>query len=194
MPWRSPGEPGSGSMTLSAPGLMSTIIMNFTRCTWCTSASAEPCHLISTRDTVRGVFVLWCLRGVECEGGKPRSSASAHCACGGVHKDRGDPAASSRPSPLGEVCTSCYHRVITLSLPMVSPRNPTLSMLGENCYHGRRAVIGIKQTDRLGHMWVLGKTGTGKSTLLTNLIYADMQAGRGCMVIDPHGDLVEGLL
>ena len=43
-------------------------------------------------------------------------------------------------------------------------------------------------------MWVLGKTGTGKSTLLTNLIYEDMQAGRGLMVIDPHGDLVEALL
>ncbi len=77
---------------------------------------------------------------------------------------------------------------------MMSPRKPVLSVLGENCYHGRRALIGINQTDRLGHMWVLGKTGTGKSTLLTNLIYADMQAGRGLMVIDPHGDLVEGLL
>jgi len=43
-------------------------------------------------------------------------------------------------------------------------------------------------------MWVLGKTGAGKSTLLTNLIYEDMQAGRGLMVIDPHGDLVEALL
>jgi hypothetical protein len=43
-------------------------------------------------------------------------------------------------------------------------------------------------------MWVLGKTRAGKSTLLTNLIYEDMQAGRGLMVIDPPGDLVEALL
>ena len=69
-----------------------------------------------------------------------------------------------------------------------------MSVLGESVYHGRRALIGITQPDRLGHMWVLGKTGTGKSTLLTNLIHADMQAGRGLMVIDPHGDLVETLL
>jgi hypothetical protein len=67
-------------------------------------------------------------------------------------------------------------------------------MLGKNVYHGRRSLIGITQADRLGHMWVLGKTGAGKSTLLTNLIYEDMQAGRGLMVIDPHGDLVEALL
>jgi len=69
-----------------------------------------------------------------------------------------------------------------------------LSVLGENVYHGRRSLIGISQADRLGHMWVLGKTGAGKSMLLTNLIYEDMQAGRGLVVIDLHGDLVESLL
>ena len=57
-----------------------------------------------------------------------------------------------------------------------------MSVLGESVYRGRRARIGITQTDRLGHMWVLGKTGTGKSTFLTTLIQADMQAGRGLMV------------
>ena len=77
---------------------------------------------------------------------------------------------------------------------MTFPRNEALSVLGESVYRGRRARIGITQADRLGHMWVLGKTGTGKSTFLTNLMYADMQAGRGLMVIDPHGDLVEALL
>jgi hypothetical protein len=77
---------------------------------------------------------------------------------------------------------------------MTSRHSTRVSLLGENIYHGRRSLIGITQADRLGHMWVLGKTGTGKSTLLTNLIHADMQAGRGLMVIDPHGDLVEALL
>lgn len=52
----------------------------------------------------------------------------------------------------------------------------------------------MAQTDRLGHMWVLGKTGVGKSTFLLNLIHADLQAGRGLMVLDPHGDLVEDIL
>jgi len=76
----------------------------------------------------------------------------------------------------------------------ISPHKRALSVLGESIYRGRRARIGITQADRLGHMWVLGKTGTGKSTFLTNLISADMQAGRGLMVLDPHGDLVEALL
>jgi hypothetical protein len=77
---------------------------------------------------------------------------------------------------------------------MIPRHNAELSVLGENVYHGRRSLIGITQADRLGHMWLLGKTGAGKSTLLTNLIYEDMQAGRGLMVIDPHGDLVEAVL
>jgi hypothetical protein len=49
--------------------------------------------------------------------------------------------------------------------------------------------FGIKQTDRLAHMHVIGKTGTGKSTLLETLFDEDLQAGRGCALIDPHGDL-----
>jgi Helicase HerA, central domain len=77
---------------------------------------------------------------------------------------------------------------------MTSRHDAVLSVLGKNVYHGHRSLIGITQADRLGHMWVLGKTGAGKSTLLTNFIYEDMQAGRGLMVIDPHGDLVEALL
>jgi type IV secretory pathway TraG/TraD family ATPase VirD4 len=49
--------------------------------------------------------------------------------------------------------------------------------------------FGIRQTDRLAHMHVIGKTGTGKSTLLETLFDQDLQAGRGCALIDPHGDL-----
>src|SRR5258707_12239029 len=49
--------------------------------------------------------------------------------------------------------------------------------------------FGIKQADRLSHMHVIGKTGTGKSTLLETLFDQDLKAGRGCALIDPHGDL-----
>lgn len=52
-------------------------------------------------------------------------------------------------------------------------------------------LFGIKQTDRLSHMHIVGRTGTGKSTLLETLIAQDIDAGRGCALIDPHGDLVE---
>ena len=49
--------------------------------------------------------------------------------------------------------------------------------------------IGIYQADRMQHVYVLGKTGTGKSTLLSNLFMQDVEAGRGCILLDPHGDL-----
>jgi len=49
--------------------------------------------------------------------------------------------------------------------------------------------FGIKQSDRLFHVHVIGKTGTGKTSLLETLIRQDIDAGRGCALIDPHGDL-----
>lgn len=52
---------------------------------------------------------------------------------------------------------------------------------------GRR--FGIKQDDRVFHMHVIGKTGTGKTTLLQTLIEQDIEDGRGLVVIDPHGDM-----
>jgi DNA helicase HerA-like ATPase len=55
-------------------------------------------------------------------------------------------------------------------------------------------VFGIKAPDRLSHMYVLGKTGTGKTTLLKNMIISDIENGNGLAVIDPHGDLSQALL
>lgn len=49
--------------------------------------------------------------------------------------------------------------------------------------------FGIRQADRLFHVYVIGRTGTGKSTLLLTLAREDLRAGRGFTVIDPHGDL-----
>jgi len=51
--------------------------------------------------------------------------------------------------------------------------------------------FGIKQADRLSHMYVIGKTGVGKSTLLETLALQDLTTGRGFALVDPHGDLVE---
>ena len=53
------------------------------------------------------------------------------------------------------------------------------------------APFGIKQADRLSHVYMIGKTGVGKSTLLEVLARQDLSAGRGFALIDPHGDLVE---
>lgn len=52
-------------------------------------------------------------------------------------------------------------------------------------------LFGIRQADRLSHMYIIGKTGVGKSTLLETLIREDLTARRGFALIDPHGDLAE---
>jgi energy-coupling factor transporter ATP-binding protein EcfA2 len=54
--------------------------------------------------------------------------------------------------------------------------------------------FGISVADRRRHLYVLGKSGSGKSTLLRNLAAQDIAAGRGLMLLDPHGDLAEELL
>ncbi len=54
--------------------------------------------------------------------------------------------------------------------------------------------IGIAQEDRRYHFYTIGRTGTGKSTLLFSKIVQDLQAGRGLALIDPHGDLAEAVL
>jgi len=54
--------------------------------------------------------------------------------------------------------------------------------------------INILPNDRRLHMYVIGKTGTGKSTYLKNMIVQDIQDGKGCCYIDPHGDMTEDLL
>jgi type IV secretory pathway TraG/TraD family ATPase VirD4 len=51
--------------------------------------------------------------------------------------------------------------------------------------------VGIKREDRFSHIYVIGKTGTGKSTLLETMALQDLEHGNGLALIDPHGDLVE---
>lgn len=61
-------------------------------------------------------------------------------------------------------------------------------------FRHRRDTFGIKRKDRRNHLYVIGQTGTGKSTLLAQLIGADLRAGEGVALIDPHGDLAERVL
>ena len=59
---------------------------------------------------------------------------------------------------------------------------------------GKRIPFGLKAKDRQRHMYVIGKTGMGKSTLLENMAIQDIQNGEGLAFIDPHGSAVETLL
>ncbi len=66
--------------------------------------------------------------------------------------------------------------------------------LGFSKYRGVERPIFLGEDDRRRHVYVIGKTGTGKSQLLEEMIMQDVHAGRGVAVIDPHGDLIDGVL
>ncbi len=71
--------------------------------------------------------------------------------------------------------------------------NPDISYFGVTNHRLPHRTFGMKQADRLFHTYAIGKTGTGKTTLLETLAVQDMVRGRGVTVIDPHGDLAERL-
>jgi type IV secretory pathway VirB4 component len=66
---------------------------------------------------------------------------------------------------------------------------PPISYFASTNGRDPHKTFGIKQADRLSHLHVIGKTGTGKSTLLRTLAQRDLFAGRGFCLFDPHGDL-----
>jgi CxxC-x17-CxxC domain-containing protein len=61
-------------------------------------------------------------------------------------------------------------------------------------FRNANRLFGIKRSDRRQHTYVVGKTGTGKSAFLHNMIIQDIANGEGLCVVDPHGELVEGIL
>jgi len=61
-------------------------------------------------------------------------------------------------------------------------------------FRNKDQIFGIKTDDRRRHMYVIGKTGTGKSTLLKNMMISDIIAGHGVGIIDPHGEFAESIL
>ncbi len=69
-----------------------------------------------------------------------------------------------------------------------------INVFGETNFRNKQVHFGIKPGDRLRHMYVIGKTGMGKSHLLRTLAYNDIQAGRGLAFVDPHGDSADWLL
>lgn len=72
--------------------------------------------------------------------------------------------------------------------------NEDLTVFAKTDFRYEERKFGIKQIDRLRHIYVIGKTGMGKSTLLSNMAIDDVRSGRGVAVIDPHGDLIDDVL
>ena len=69
-----------------------------------------------------------------------------------------------------------------------------ITYFAETDYRSKRIKFGIRDDDRTRHMYVIGKTGMGKSTLLENLAIQDIQNGEGVCFIDPHGGSAETML
>ncbi|MFA5829386.1 MAG: type IV secretory system conjugative DNA transfer family protein [Candidatus Gracilibacteria bacterium] len=69
-----------------------------------------------------------------------------------------------------------------------------ISMFGITNYHNNFQKFGLKREDRRRHLYVVGKSGVGKSKALELLIHSDIHSGKGICVLDPHGDLVDNIL
>jgi CxxC-x17-CxxC domain-containing protein len=72
--------------------------------------------------------------------------------------------------------------------------NNDITIFGETNFRNERRRFGIKRDDRRRHMYVVGKTGMGKSVMLENMLYSDIVAGKGVCYVDPHGDTVEKII
>ncbi len=84
---------------------------------------------------------------------------------------------------------------VTSKRAPVAAHVPTTGLyLGKSVYRGLARDVFIERDDRRRHMYIIGKTGTGKTEFLKQMIIQDIRNGEGVGVVDPHGDLIEDLL
>src|SRR5213078_3868121 len=74
------------------------------------------------------------------------------------------------------------------------PSENHVTFFARTDFRDHRKIFGIRQADCRAHMYLIGKTGTGKSTLLETMIAQDVRDGQGLALLDPHGDLAERVL
>lgn len=74
------------------------------------------------------------------------------------------------------------------------PKNKDIIYFAKTHYRNNEKIFGIQRQDRRQHMYILGKSGMGKSTLISNMLLQDIRNGEGVCIVDPHGELVEDLL
>ncbi|MFI5271060.1 MAG: type IV secretory system conjugative DNA transfer family protein [Candidatus Saccharimonadales bacterium] len=83
----------------------------------------------------------------------------------------------------------------TLAAPLSLKQNTSFDLtLGRNYHHGTETSIGLSEAERERHIYIIGGTGNGKTTMLQFGIVQDMHSGKGLAVVDPHGDMAETLL
>jgi len=74
------------------------------------------------------------------------------------------------------------------------PKNKEITYIGNTTYRDKNVLFGIKRKDRRQHVYILGKSGTGKSALMFNMIIQNIENGDGVCMVDPHGENVEAIL
>lgn len=77
---------------------------------------------------------------------------------------------------------------------MLDELKPGVTYFAETDFRGKRTRFGVKNEDRSRHVYIIGKTGMGKSTVLENMAIQDMQNGHGLAFMDPHGSTADKLL
>jgi hypothetical protein len=83
---------------------------------------------------------------------------------------------------------------LPVALDMPEEEKQKVNFFARTQYKNMDSIFGIKDKDRRRHIWVVGKTGTGKSTMIQNMVIDDFKKDRGVGIIDPHGDSCETLL
>lgn len=78
--------------------------------------------------------------------------------------------------------------------PLAVPVDPNINYFGLVNYRNQNRKFGIKIDDRRRHVYVVGKTGMGKTTILENMVLNDIYAGHGVGLVDPHGDFAEKII
>lgn len=96
------------------------------------------------------------------------------------------------PAAIDQVADNIKTARAEAALPMSLGEEGVI--LGTASYRGQAKPVYLAPDDRLRHLYVIGQTGTGKSTLLKNLVIQDMHAGEGVCMIDPHGQDIEEVL
>lgn len=71
---------------------------------------------------------------------------------------------------------------------------PQICLFGQTNYRNQVRRFGIKLDDRRRHMYIIGKTGMGKSTMMENMMLSDIYSGHGVGLVDPHGDFAEKII
>ncbi|MBI3954788.1 type IV secretion system DNA-binding domain-containing protein [Candidatus Collierbacteria bacterium] len=96
--------------------------------------------------------------------------------------------------PNKTVETPHIHWLNAKSAPATGGFPSSGTWLGRSIYRGQERNIYISEEDRMRHMYIIGRTGTGKTELLKSMILQDMREGKGLCFMEPHGDGIEELL